>query len=91
MTDALHVGSTAANAAALAQAFTLAAELANTATGQAGGIGVPANQYVPVALINTRPTSFLRASTAAARQRPGNPARACSTRRNQAGSQQWIR
>jgi hypothetical protein len=53
MTGYAAVGSGSSDAAALANAFTLASELANTATGQAPGANVPPGLAVPTALMNT--------------------------------------
>ncbi len=53
MTSATAIGSGASDAAGLASAFTLAAELVNPNTGSAPGTGVPAGTAVPVEQINT--------------------------------------
>ena len=53
MTSPSAIGSTPADAAALASAFALASQLANTTTGTTPGTGVPAGTSVPVAQINT--------------------------------------
>jgi hypothetical protein len=53
MTGYAGVGSASGDAVALASAFTLASELANTATGQAPGANVPPGLTVPTALMNT--------------------------------------
>ena len=47
------VGSGTSDAAALAQAFTLAGEYVGTASGQAPGQGVPAGYSAPISLTNT--------------------------------------
>jgi hypothetical protein len=47
------VGSGSSDAADLAQAFTLANELASSSTGSSPGVGVPAGMAVPTALLNT--------------------------------------
>jgi hypothetical protein len=53
MTSPAAIGSSPADAAALASAFTLASYFANTTTGTTPGTGVPAGTTVPVAQINT--------------------------------------
>ncbi len=47
------IGSAASDAQMMADAFTMAAELANTATGSSPGINVPAGQTVPTQKVNT--------------------------------------
>jgi trimeric autotransporter adhesin len=53
MTSPPAVGSSPGDAAALAGAFTLASQLANTGTGTTPGTGVPVGTSVPVVQINT--------------------------------------
>lgn len=53
MTSLSSIGSAPGDAAALSNAFALAAELANTTTGITPGTGVPVGVTVPVAQINT--------------------------------------
>ena len=53
MTSSTAIGSGPSDASALANAFTLAGELVNTATGQSPGNNVPAGYTVPTAEMNT--------------------------------------
>jgi hypothetical protein len=53
MTSATAIGSSAADAASLANAFTLAGEYVNTTTGTAPGDNVPSGYTVPTTLLNT--------------------------------------
>jgi hypothetical protein len=53
MTGYSAVGSNSGDVSALTNAFTLASELVNTATGQAPGTNVPAGMAVPATLMNT--------------------------------------
>jgi hypothetical protein len=53
MTGYSAVGSNSGDVSALTNAFTLASELVNTATGQAPGSNVPAGMAVPATLMNT--------------------------------------
>ncbi len=53
MSSYSSIGSGTTDAAALASAFTLASEYANTTTGTAPGLNVPAGTTVPVATLNT--------------------------------------
>jgi hypothetical protein len=53
MTSARAVGASTAHEVALANAFTVATELVNNATGAAPGVGIPTGESVPIAQIDT--------------------------------------
>jgi streptogramin lyase len=72
--DIAHIGAPGSNPTGLVNAFTNAALLANTATGSAGGAGLPLGVTVPLAEINT-----LANIVASCINTAGSTSAACST------------
>jgi hypothetical protein len=72
MADVAHVGTTAANTTGLANAFTVASNLVNMATGEARSVTTAGNSTAPQAKINTIANAMNRCSTSGDASACGN-------------------